>query len=45
MISLDTNVVIAAVKEKPRDVRPLVTADPREFERVPGLRLENWLAA
>ena len=34
MICLDTNAVMA--------VTPLVTANEREFARVPGLKIENW---
>jgi len=35
---LDTNILIAASK-----AYPLVSDNLREFSRVQGLRLENWL--
>jgi len=37
--SLDTMIAAHALSEK----APLVTNNTREFARVPGLRLENWL--
>ena len=37
--SMDTMIAAHALSEK----APLVTNNTREFARVPGLRLENWL--
>ena len=38
---LDTDTVIYILKRRP----PHVANNVREFERIPGLRVENWTAA